>query len=96
MFSPGLYQEGFNGSAASAGIEELYPTARYGDDLFWASTWMYRASTAGFRTFNQTYYQDAMSVTMSLSCAPLSGLWPLTSALQAQMPPPRCRRTPRI
>lgn len=96
MFSPGLYQEGFNGSAASAGIEELYPTARYGDDLFWASTWMYRASTAGFRTFNQTYYQDAMSVTMSLSCAPLSGLWRLTSALQAQMPPPRCRRMPRI
>lgn len=69
MFSPGLYTEGFNGTDASFGIEDHYPSSAFGDDLFWASTWLYRASINSIRNFNQSYYGEAMSTTMSLACA---------------------------
>lgn len=70
MFSPGLYTEGFNGTDASFGIEDHYPSSEFGDDLFWASTWLYRASINSIRSFNDSYYREAMSTTMSLACAP--------------------------
>ena len=69
MFSPGLYTEGFNGTEASFGIEDHYPSSEFGDDLFWASTWLYRASTNNIRTFNISYYREAMATTMALACA---------------------------
>lgn len=72
MFSPGLYQEAFNGTIAELGIKETYPSNSFFGDLFWASTWLFRASAAGFRTANTTYYEQAMSTTMELACAPPS------------------------
>lgn len=78
MFSPGLYTEGFNGTDASFGIEDHYPSSAFGDDLFWASTWLYRASINSIRNFNQSYYGEAMSTTMSLACALPACCFPLT------------------
>lgn len=78
MFSPGLYTEAIfdNSTVTSAtgyaspdtGIEEYYPSFDFGDDLFWASTWLYRAATNNIRQFNITYYKEAMTATMNLAC----------------------------
>jgi hypothetical protein len=79
MFSPGLYTEAmFDNSTVTSevghvspdtGIEDYYPSFAFGDDLFWASTWLYRAAKNNIRGFNITYYKESMSTTMSLACA---------------------------
>jgi cellulose synthase/poly-beta-1,6-N-acetylglucosamine synthase-like glycosyltransferase len=58
MFSPGPYQDADN----VTDIKRHYPTSSYFDDLFWASTWLYRASQTGFRGFDAPYYRDAMRI----------------------------------
>lgn len=65
VYSPGLYTDAFNGS--ETGLEALYPSFAFGDDLFWASTWLYRATLNNIRSANVSYYQEAMSVTMDLA-----------------------------
>lgn len=67
LFTPGLYTEALNGT--SFGLEDHYPSFAFGDDLFWAATWMYRASISGYRTYNVEYYSDAMEATMDLAYA---------------------------
>jgi hypothetical protein len=52
------------------GLEEFYPSFQFGDDLFWASTWLYRASKNNIRESNITYYFEAMEVTMNIAYAP--------------------------
>lgn len=86
MFSPGLYTEGFNGTDASLGIEDHYPSSEFGDDLFWASTWLYRASINSIRSFNDSYYREAMSTTMSLAYAPPPHPQPSPYCFQAGPP----------
>lgn len=78
LFSPGLYTEAMfdNSTITSAsghvsentGIEDYYPSFAFGDDLFWASTWLYRAATNNIRRFNISYYNEAMEVTLRLAC----------------------------
>jgi hypothetical protein len=79
MFTPGLYTESMyeNSTVTSeighaspdVGIEDYYPSFAFGDDLFWASTWLYRAAKNNIREFNITYYKEAMTATMNLACA---------------------------
>ena len=81
LFSPGLYTVAIydNSTITNAagyvspdtGIEEYYPSFAFGDDLFWASTWLYRAATNNIRRFNISYYNEAMEATMELAYAAL-------------------------
>jgi hypothetical protein len=66
VYSPGLYTEAFNGTA-SGGLEDVYPSADLGDDLFWAATWLFRAGNSGIRSYNLTYYTEAVKITMELA-----------------------------
>lgn len=58
MFSPGSFQDSDN----VTDIKYHYPSSSYFDDLFWASTWLYRASQNGFREFDAPFYRDAMRI----------------------------------
>ena len=64
MYAPGPYQAVI---ANESYIEDYYPSQSYFDDLFWASTWLYRASLSGFRTYNETYYLEAMKLLMGVA-----------------------------
>lgn len=48
---------------------ESYPTNSYLDDLFWASTWLLRATMDDFRTANASYYYTAARTTFELAFA---------------------------
>lgn len=65
LFEPEVYAEAANITLLA--LNDHYPTNSFADDLFWASTWFLRASQAGFRDFNKTYYYTAMRVTFELS-----------------------------
>jgi hypothetical protein len=64
-WSPGLYTEAFNGT--DTGLEEAYPSYAFGDDLFWAATWLFHAGNNGIRKDNLTYYREAVKTTMALA-----------------------------
>jgi hypothetical protein len=82
MFAPGIYTEAIYDNSTilseaghispNTGVDKYYPTTQFGDDLFWASTWLYRAATSNIRRFNITYYGEAMTVTMNLACVAAS------------------------
>jgi hypothetical protein len=65
VYSPGLYTEAFNGSIT--GLEEAYPSYAFGDDLFWAATWLLHAGNDDIRSYNLTYYKEAVKSTMALA-----------------------------
>ena len=54
MVSPTTYTE--SGNVTGTAITDSYPSGSYFDDLFWAATWLLRASQAGLRAANETYY----------------------------------------
>ena len=65
VYSPGIYTEALNITAG--GLEDAYPSADLGDDLFWAATWLFRAGNAGIRSYNLSYYTEAVKITMELA-----------------------------
>lgn len=78
IFSPGYYHEATNITQDAATLEEFFPSFDFADDLFWASTWLYRAATNNIRSSNFTYYKEAMVVTSNLACAFLQCLFTCT------------------
>ena len=50
-------------------LTQSYPSNSYLDDLFWAATWMLRASNEGLRPYNASYYYSAARTTFELAFA---------------------------
>lgn len=70
LLAPTIYTSAAN--VTSTPIAWHYPSNSYLDDLFWASTWMLRASQqeyGAFREYNSTYYYTATRMIMDLSFA---------------------------
>jgi Glycosyl hydrolase family 9 len=65
VYSPGIYLDALNGT--DTGLADVYPSFDLGDDLFWAASWLFRASSNGIRAYNLTYYTEAVKVTMELA-----------------------------
>ena len=67
MLAPQLLTEAVN--ATDAPLFQSYPSNSYLDDLFWASTWLLRASNLGFRANNASFYYEATRETFALAFA---------------------------
>ena len=67
MLAPQTYTALANVSGSP--LTDSYPSNSYLDDLFWAATWLLRASSAGFRPANASYYYSAARTTFELAFA---------------------------
>jgi hypothetical protein len=67
MLSPSVYTQSANVSGTT--LADSYPSTSCLDDLFWASTWLLRASIAGYRVDNASYYYSAARATFELAYA---------------------------
>jgi Glycosyl hydrolase family 9 len=69
MLTPSAYTS--NANVTDEPIAQMYPSNSYIDDLFWASTWLLRATQAPdhFRPGNASYYYAATRTTFELTFA---------------------------
>jgi hypothetical protein len=68
MLSPKLFSDSLNVTGSpGAALVQSYPSNSYLDDLFWASTWLLRATQQNMRTNNASYYYAAMRTTFELA-----------------------------
>jgi Glycosyl hydrolase family 9 len=67
MLAPESYQTVANISGSP--LAQMYPSNSYLDDLFWAATWLLRATNEGFRPGNASYYYAAARTTFELAFA---------------------------
>lgn len=65
MDSPGKYTD--LPGVLETKIADHFPSNSYYDDLFWAATWLFRASVAGYRRADMMYYANAMDLLMDLA-----------------------------